>query len=136
MNSLMLVLAMAALALGMYVFGRMRPDKVVEPKPFGLEAFESHGLGRANGDVMKAVVATVTFLGHPFTVVEEAKEEMSSADNQSAKSLARVQKNLEQIRGLEAANAGLRDQAKWSDARASAMEALVAQVNSVIGDNN
>ena len=116
--------------------GRMvRPDKTVQPKPFGLEAFESHGLGRASNDVMTAVVATVTFLGHPFTVVEDAEEEMASAENRSAKSLSRVQKNLEEIRGLEAANAGLRDQAKWADARASAMQALVAQVNSVIGDN-
>jgi len=131
MSWVLLILA-AAVA---FVAGRMRSDKTVQPKPFGLEAFESHGLGRASNDVMTAVVATVTFLGHPFTVVEDAEEEMASAENRSAKSLSRVQKNLEEIRGLEAANAGLRDQAKWADARASAMQALVAQVNSVIGDN-
>lgn len=104
------------------------------PKPFGLYAFEIHGLNRASGDVLKAVVATISFLGHPFTVVVEARTAKASAMTTSADALLQVGDNLEAIRGLEALNLALKSEAEVADNRASKLDTLIAQVSSVVGD--
>ena len=109
------------------------PAPVPAPKPFGLSAFEAHGLNSASGDVLKAVVATISFLGHPFTVVAEAEEASARARARSAGALNQVDENLEAIRDLETENIELQSRAKGADARASELTALVTQVQSAVG---
>jgi len=119
--------------LGVIVGSLVRRSNAAEIKPFGLEAFEAHGLGRASSDVLKAVVATISFLGHPFTVVEEAAEARVSAAANSTRTFAQIEDNLDEIRDLEARNISLEARARLADARASDLAALVAQVSSVVG---
>ena len=48
MGPMSVVLLILAAAVAFMVGRMVRPDKTVQPKPLGLEAFESHGLGRAS----------------------------------------------------------------------------------------
>ena len=102
-------------------------------KPFGLEAFEDHGLTSASGDVLKAVVATISFLGHPFTVLKDAADEKSMVQAREAESRATITENVQEVEALRAENVDLERRAQAANARASAMDALVAQVSSAVG---
>lgn len=103
------------------------------PKPFGLRAFEAHGLAEASADVLKAVVATISFLGHPFTVVDEANAEMARANAREARDRQNIAENLREIEDLRKLNEGYNTDALDARARASQMDALVEQVKSVVG---
>ena len=132
MLTVVLVVVLVAVAIGVVRSLRSQP---AEPKPFGLDAFEAHGLGRASADVLKAVVATISFLGHPFTVVQEAEEARAELAARFDAALAQVEKNLEGIQNLEEDNKKLQFRAKMAYARSGELEALVAQVDSVVGGN-
>jgi hypothetical protein len=132
MWTLLLIVAAAVVAVVTDRYLRVQAP-VAPPKSFGLKAFEAHGLTSASGDVLKAVVATISFLGHPFTVVEEARAEKSSAAARSAEARDQVEENLQDIEALKNDNLALSSRAKDAEARASAMDVLVAQVSSVVG---
>lgn len=109
--------------------------KTVEaPKPFGLDAFEAHDLGRASADVVKAVVATISFLDHPFTVVAEAKEACAAASAQATKAAEEIEENLENIQEILKENDKLQARVERANARAIELDQLVKQVGSFVSN--
>ena len=112
---------------------RKAPEVVVPTKPFGLFAYEAQGLGRASDDVLRAVVATISFLGHPFTVLEDAEKAKARVQREEAENRGEIADNLDEITNLQTANIKLETQAKAANARASALDVLVAQVSLVVG---
>lgn len=109
------------------------PAPVPAPKPFGLEAFEAQGLQKASADVVKAVVATISFLGHPFVVAQEAVR--ASAQQRASEAMGRDQiaENLREITTLQEENIGLDIAAQRAGGRAAELDELVNFVNSVVG---
>ena len=112
---------------------RPAPSAPSTPMPFGLKAFEAHGLAEASNDVIKAVVATISFLGHPFTVVEEAKDAMSRAQAREDYGRRQIAENMKEIAELQEANNSLDSDALASVARANQLVDLIQQVSSVAG---
>lgn len=128
----MVVVAVVAFFVG-GVMLRPKSPAAPPPKPFGLRAFEAHGLAEASADVLKAVVAMISFLGHPFTVVAEAREEMTRAHAREARDRQDIARNMQEIADLKKENETLDNDATVARVRANEMDDLVNQVNLAVG---
>ena len=115
------------------IYFRQDPPTLAPPKPFGLAAFEAHGLGVASDDALRVGVAIISFLGHPFTVVSEAKGAMSRAYEREAEDRRDVAENLKEIARLQEQNGGLSADAVKALARAKQLGDLIDQVNMISG---
>lgn len=130
----LLAFVIVAVAVAAFLTGSSLNKQVPAPlKPFGLEAFEAQGLQKASADVVKAVVATISFLGHPFTVVQEATEAKGVEREYEANCGKAIAQNLKQIADLQKANKSLELNAKVANARAAELDNLVVAVNAVVG---